>query len=123
MTKLRSSVNRSAVVLKVERLSRIELVRLSRKSLFFRSSVDATSEPTFTVALRPNRMPLALIRYTEPPTNGALAGSGFAYCDFRLPKICDGPAGPVTRFSALESALGKLNVTLLAAPMLKLSQL
>jgi hypothetical protein len=68
-------------------------------------------------------MPLALMRYTEPPTRGASLGSGFVYCDFRLPKICEGALEPVTRFRALEPCVGKLNKTLLAEPMSKLCQL
>ena len=55
--------------------------------------------------------------------SGACPATGLGYCEFSAPKICDGAAGPTTRFNALESLPGKLNITLLAEPMSKFCQL
>ena len=63
-TKLRLSLNSSGAPSnwKLGVVPAIELVRPLRKSLSFRFSVDAINAPVFTCAVRPNRMPFALIR-------------------------------------------------------------
>ncbi len=71
--------------------------------------VEATSPPTFTLALLPNSTPLGLTRNTLPLAE-------------RLPRMTEGSA-PVTRLSATALALGWTKTTLLPSPIEKFCQL
>ena len=72
-------------------------------------NVEATSPPTLTLAVWPNRMPFGLTRNTFP------------FAD-RLPRMTEG-SEPSTRFSATELLVGCSKTTLLPLPIEKDCQL
>ena len=72
-------------------------------------------------------MPLLLSKNTSPPTMRwgwvpSAVNLGLGTVDVSVPKIALGAAPRATRFSAALLSVGRRYSTLLAAPMLKLSQ-